>query len=306
MYAGPDFPVRSITTTTTTGFNNRPLPSHPRSPVTDVDFRRLLSVLKCNAFDTKDPNEAPSEKGEETDKVQAQFVQSLAIYDLPSFFNHSCVANAHRLFVGEVCVVRASCAMKAGEEVTIRYFPECENDSDPLNGIKSQRVWGFLCSCKLCVAKRIDGPEVVEKCKALVKHVSSIPVPNLHHAMSTLSQLEAIYGQPHWKDVPCKGNLSRAYISASIAVHASGSTRQAFKYIFKAFESDGIFISLARDGDKGLQKKNPLDVTIDIKAEPSRPFNEHVMCIFLVSYLLTLFKLTRIHTLTLPLFIIAH
>ena len=283
MYAGPDFPSRSSTTPATTG-SSHDYNLHPRCSASDIDVRRALSAVLYNSFEPGSywtSGEGNSEKW----KDLRQSNRPAALYELPSFINHSCIASAHRLFFNDVLIVRADSAMKAGDEVTIAYFSQSENDEDPVNGIKSQRVWGFLCSCKLCAAKRIDGPEVVEKCKALIKGVAEASQRMVDKATSTLSQLEAIYGQPHWKDVPCKGILASAYAAMAFTLDASGCYQHdAIEFLIKSMESDGVFVSLARDeGSKSdKQTKYPPDITISLKSAPSCGHINHVSHIFSV------------------------
>ena len=298
MYAGTDFPSRSLTTATTIGANStRDL--DPRSSASDIDINRIMSVIRLNSFETtplRTSDRHLRKRREEVDRRQSN--RPMAVYELPSFFNHSCIPTAHSHVFGDVIVIRAGCAMKEGEEVTIGYFKENENDEDPVNGIKSQRVWGFLCSCKLCVAKRIDGPEVVEKCKALVEHVTSVGMPTLEHARSTLSQLEVIYRQPHWKDVPCKGNLSRAYFAMSLPTQGiqyhptqRARTQAGMDYYIKSLEADGVYVSLAqgKGSDSGQLTKNQVDIKINTKAEPY-DFEQHVFTMLAVRLVLLKFS----------------
>ena len=291
MYAGPGFPSRSFPTSVTECSKPLHIP-HPRSSSNDIDITRLNSTVRINMFGTGSLRPSTMEK-EKIDDRHSNRCE--ALYELPSFINHSCIASAHRYFFGDIIVVRSGCAMKAGEEVTIRYFGEDEDDPDPVNGIKSQRVWGFLCSCKLCTAKGIDGPEVVEKCKALTNQVTAVPEPTIKHAMSTLSQLEAIYSQPHWKDVPCKASLSSVHESMHVAFQASMSRPTAYEpawasieHVVKAQEADGLHISLPQKGRRrskmGKQTRNSSDITIDLEVTPSRGFTSHVLGTFAVSH----------------------
>ena len=282
LHAGLALPSRSSTTATTFE-SSRPRALDPRSPACDIDFRRIISTVELNSFETpplRTSNTQLQKKREETDELQSN--RSIAIYELPSFFNHSCIANAHRRFFGDVIVIRAGCAIKAGEEVTIAYYDEKSNHSGP-NGIQSERVWGFSCSCKLCIAKKIDGPIVVQKCRTLAEHAVTAEKLTLEHATSTVAQLETIYSQPHWKDVPCKENLSGVYVAmaapARLSKRSEHAQAQASKeWFIKALESEGVYVSLALDKDSvsGQLTKNQSIVTIDMKAEPS-DYERHVI-----------------------------
>uniref|UniRef100_A0A914Q7I5 SET domain-containing protein n=1 Tax=Panagrolaimus davidi TaxID=227884 RepID=A0A914Q7I5_9BILA len=66
---------------------------------------------------------------------------------LPSYFNHSCLANAVQSFYGGVIVIHASEDIKKGDEIFITYI-------NPLNGYLERKTEimarNFVCLCKLC------------------------------------------------------------------------------------------------------------------------------------------------------------
>uniref|UniRef100_A0A914Z682 SET domain-containing protein n=1 Tax=Panagrolaimus superbus TaxID=310955 RepID=A0A914Z682_9BILA len=69
------------------------------------------------------------------------------LFILPSYFNHSCLANSFRTFYGDVIVIHATEDIKKGDEISIAYLY-------PLNGyqFRKKRIdsWKFECHCKLC------------------------------------------------------------------------------------------------------------------------------------------------------------
>ena len=74
------------------------------------------------------------------------------IWLLPSFLNHSCIPNAVKIYIGDICIVRAIADIPLGEEVLISYLPL------PLfpNVQERSGILGFQCDCKLCELEKID------------------------------------------------------------------------------------------------------------------------------------------------------
>lgn len=149
---GPSAPVQ--TTPASTEIIH--LPSLILGPsVTDIDIGRVELVCKFNTFGIAETNNTSfTADGSEAERLLR--VSSMAIYELTSFFNHSCLPSAIRIEYGDAMVIRASRAIKAGEEVTLDYFG---NEPDEM----SQQAWGFTCKCAICVAKELDGPTTLAK-----------------------------------------------------------------------------------------------------------------------------------------------
>ena len=68
------------------------------------------------------------------------------IWLLPSFMNHSCIPNAVKIYIGDICIVRAITDIPDGEEVFISYLP-LKLYPNPLG---RNKVIGYKCVCKLC------------------------------------------------------------------------------------------------------------------------------------------------------------
>lgn len=73
--------------------------------------------------------------------------KTVGVWAVPSFINHSCAPNAHRINVGQVLLVFASRDMAPGCEVTIKYYdtliPKKERDA-----FAAKR--GYSCNCHRC------------------------------------------------------------------------------------------------------------------------------------------------------------
>ncbi|TCD69090.1 hypothetical protein EIP91_008732 [Steccherinum ochraceum] len=131
--------------------------SHPHKPPCDIDISRLEGLCALNAFQIDNVRNVYKLRSET--KVKDPLDDSLALYELPSFCNHSCVPTASKAFFGDVMVLRATRSLKAGDEVTLSYcdvtLPHEERNAFV------ERKWGAPCDCVLCKADRADRMDVV-------------------------------------------------------------------------------------------------------------------------------------------------
>uniref|UniRef100_A0AC34FTA6 SET domain-containing protein n=1 Tax=Panagrolaimus sp. ES5 TaxID=591445 RepID=A0AC34FTA6_9BILA len=70
-----------------------------------------------------------------------------ALFILPSYFNHACIANARKIIYHDVFIIHAITDIKKGEEICHTYIPlqfEYSVRKEMFNS------WKFTCSCKLC------------------------------------------------------------------------------------------------------------------------------------------------------------
>ncbi|KAH7711302.1 TPR domain protein [Aphelenchoides avenae] len=107
--------------------------------VTDPD--RLMRLASYNAFQAEGFDHAPGRFLEETQR---------GLWILPSYFNHSCLQNAHRTFYGDVMTAFTVVDVKQGEELTFGYMPLMT----PYER-RTKHLWEFydvVCDCRLCEA----------------------------------------------------------------------------------------------------------------------------------------------------------
>ena len=109
----------------------------PELPPQEVFARRAANVVKTSAI---------------------RNANSVGIYPLPSFFNHSCAPNACKVMIGHTMFIRAARDLGANEEVFVKYFDVTM--PKPERASVSKR-WGFDCACPRC------GLEAVGEDKAL-------------------------------------------------------------------------------------------------------------------------------------------
>ena len=68
------------------------------------------------------------------------------VWLLPSFINHSCMPNAYKIFIRDVCIVRAITDIPEGEEVFASYCRLSLFTSTPVR----HEFLGFKCECNYC------------------------------------------------------------------------------------------------------------------------------------------------------------
>ena len=74
--------------------------------------------------------------------------EASGLWLLPSFYNHSCLANANRYVLGNLMFVRARENIIKGEEINLMYY----NKEEKKNVLEKQ--WGFTCKCEKCVLNK--------------------------------------------------------------------------------------------------------------------------------------------------------
>jgi hypothetical protein len=126
---------------------------------------------------------------------------SIGLWRRAAYIHHSCIPNCSRAFIGDMMLIRATCAITAGTELVQQYSsPEAH---PTFRREFFQSGWGFECDCHLCTTeKRSPEPmhqkrrELVAKIKvevlkspfnkkiscAIIKHIERLtkPLEDLH------------------------------------------------------------------------------------------------------------------------------
>lgn len=107
----------------------------------------------------------PSMLAKKTKKQKA--FHSCGIWTYASYINHCCIGNAHRAFIGDMMIVRASQDMEPGTEITFWY----DNPDTLITKELGERFrhWGFVCQCAICLDAKATDAEVFKKRKQLVE-----------------------------------------------------------------------------------------------------------------------------------------
>ncbi|KAL2179554.1 uncharacterized protein P884DRAFT_219432 [Thermothelomyces heterothallicus CBS 202.75] len=139
-----------------------------------------------------------------------------------AYFNHSCVPNTEREFIGDLIVVRALRDIAAGEELVQSYdvTGDYEGRREAL-----MTTWGFECNCALCEAERTDDAAVREKRSKLAKEadeflktVGTLASKRLAIAKARrlVAAIDETYDDKKYRDLPRLANrLLQQWLSAA-------------------------------------------------------------------------------------------
>lgn len=163
-----------------------------------------LNVFGCpvsslaHHIETCGQNTRPASK-----TTEAEAHHSCGIWTHASYINHSCTSNARRAFIGDMMIVRASCDIKAGSEVTFWYHSPTVKGSQEIH-----KHWGFVCACAICLDTRATDTVVHSKRQKLLGDLNRlcssssalrrVEIKKIERLLATLNQS---YRQPA-KDVP--------------------------------------------------------------------------------------------------------
>ncbi|EGP88877.1 uncharacterized protein MYCGRDRAFT_39064 [Zymoseptoria tritici IPO323] len=116
--------------------------------VVPVDTFQVQAALEINGFGCPEMATAigtrPEEKEEASDTATGVWITA-------SFANHDCIGNAHRSFIGDFMIIRATKDIAKDEEILHTYV-EANDDHEQFQKTL-QRSWDFKCRCRLCVAE---------------------------------------------------------------------------------------------------------------------------------------------------------
>ncbi|KAI6171541.1 Isoform A [Aphelenchoides bicaudatus] len=112
-----------------------------------ADVARIEQVSAYNRF-------GDYENGK-NNKTGDPELTSCSLYLSASFFNHSCLANARRVKIGDLMFVYASKDLKKGDEVSLCYRSPFSEYSERKTTLVN--TWRFECRCQLC---KLDSKDV--------------------------------------------------------------------------------------------------------------------------------------------------
>ncbi|THZ51503.1 SET domain-containing protein [Aureobasidium pullulans] len=120
-----------------------------------VDIFRVHSLLKRNVFSFGKHaivNTPPAE----LNKIHETGADAVGLWYQVSHINHSCIANCHRNFIGDMMIVRANFDIPKNTEITLAYI-----EHSPLPSVQQEEFqmnWGFQCTCNLCISEQYITP----------------------------------------------------------------------------------------------------------------------------------------------------
>jgi hypothetical protein len=127
--------------------------------VPKVSPDRLEDLVRRNSFGIKKTVPDGSSPG-------------IAVYHVPSFFNHSCMPNTVHYHIGDMIFIVSSTTIPAGSEIFLTYYPFLHQYSlQERNTQLQKRTGGFSCRCALCRFE-IENPSIVVPAAKVVKNIA--------------------------------------------------------------------------------------------------------------------------------------
>ena len=176
------------------------------------------------------------------------------IWARASLLNHSCIANCARSFIGDVMILRATCDIPVGTELTHQYTsPEASFTArqDVFSG-----NWKFECECALCAAERQSPSAKHEQRLELVKQIRAtatkhpqdqrIPDFAFRNIERLLAEAEGLHERSVYASIP-RLLLVHPTIWLTTAHRAKRNFSKTAKYALEIIRNFG-FVDPLRDG----------------------------------------------------------
>ncbi|KAG2441067.1 hypothetical protein HXX76_003920 [Chlamydomonas incerta] len=120
-----------------------------------ANARLLEGVCGTNVFETNPrlPAEPPASSGSGSGRGAAAAAQEAGgsgLWALSAYFNHACLDNTERYFLGDFLFVRASRDLPARAELSLAYLSPLMGAADRARALAER---GFACGCELCAGE---------------------------------------------------------------------------------------------------------------------------------------------------------
>lgn len=153
-----------------------------------LDSFQVHDIVRQNSFGLDGSPDAPASE-----------TYSSGLFVKASHFNHSCVPNAARCFMGDLILVSATKEIAKDEEITISYG---KTDSYEERSKEMQEVWHFRCTCPLCEAESADTDNVRNRRGRLQKEAEAFlarhnlqPGPNNRFTRAIVTEAEQLFNK---------------------------------------------------------------------------------------------------------------
>uniref|UniRef100_A0AC34G248 SET domain-containing protein n=1 Tax=Panagrolaimus sp. ES5 TaxID=591445 RepID=A0AC34G248_9BILA len=189
-----------------------------------IDVAKIFRISKCNQFADKEDQRKSELSGKNT---------NCYLFILPSYFNHSCMANAHRTFYDDVMVLHAVGDIKKGEEICLSYFPPSNKYSERKNRCEN---WNFICCCKLCEVDSNDA--FCESRDEMVNEFSQYASANLNSLPKVIVKgellLKKVVRETYSKRNELYTKLAELLISLAKIYFKNGNSTKSIEYFEEA------------------------------------------------------------------------
>ncbi|KAK0726200.1 hypothetical protein B0T21DRAFT_371164 [Apiosordaria backusii] len=143
------------------------------NPVLDTFL--LTRILLLNNFGCLLSDRAAAQARRQLIGLHTSFhnFPSCGLWAFASHINHSCISNAHRSFIGDMMIVRATEDLPVNTEITIQYLSHLT----PQRQQKFVQNWAFACDCALCQDGDQTSDAVIAKRSRLAESLQSVLRP---------------------------------------------------------------------------------------------------------------------------------
>ncbi|KAI2618533.1 hypothetical protein GGR54DRAFT_640658 [Hypoxylon sp. NC1633] len=186
------------------------------------------------------------------------------LWPLASRFNHSCITNCRRSFIGDMQIVRACGDIEAGAELHFGYTHPLPNQTyaETQEGLKH---WGFVCSCSLCLDKKSTPLDTVNKRRDLYGSLKPLLQPSdsiapLTRATKIIEDLRKTYTAQ--QDVP-RVELWSPYLSLGKGLIDKNNIAEGLEMLLRGLEALGYIIVACpprNAGNRGDKKPAMLEI----------------------------------------------
>ncbi|KFY04036.1 hypothetical protein O988_01041 [Pseudogymnoascus sp. VKM F-3808] len=184
---------------------------------------------------------------------------SCGIWIQASYINHSCTSNAHRSFIGDMMIVRATRDLEKDTELSFWY--RCPARGTPKGHESKFEHWGFECACTICSELKSTPPPVLQKREMLRRRIENAFKTSLGNAAlqrieRQLDELNQTYLQPA-DEVPrllvwdLQLALAQAYAAQNQTrkcIVAVGKVLTSLGFVFTGADSSQTPFSIVRWG----------------------------------------------------------
>ncbi|RJE27509.1 hypothetical protein PHISCL_00095 [Aspergillus sclerotialis] len=213
-------------------------------PIVDTFLAERIMSLNCFGFPRSSREthiRSTSEREEQRITFHDEFL-SCGFWLLASYINHSCYSNAHRSFIGDMMIIRASQDIEPNTEITISYKSPLAKDS--MEGRIDLQHWGFECDCIICqVSKKTEDTKLAQRKKFrddILEAFRSDNKPGIKEIKNMIMALEETYTHPA-AEVP-RLSIWEGYLKLAGLYAACGHPQKVIEFALKVLESLGYII----------------------------------------------------------------
>lgn len=188
------------------------------------------------------------------------WLTSSGIWCTASYINHSCVANCHRTFIGDMIIIRATEDLPAGTELKLSYTVVGSEESYEQTQ-KRFALWDFTCTCYLCEMKKktrdID-MRVRETQLQRLDALLATPGPvDTDRAWELLTQMDKTYNNSGQKE--CKLTLQQGYYSLAARLMMKSDLDEATAMMLRVLELGGFTLA-SQPAENGYQNSAMIEI----------------------------------------------